>query len=78
MKPRSFRRAVDGGGVDADVGVLRLEVRDALGRGDEADERDGAGARLLRRRAIARAAELPVASIGSRTIASRSPGRPAA
>src|SRR6516164_3805235 len=54
---------VDGGGPDRHVGMLPLELRDAFGCGEQADEADVAGAaRFQERRA---GAELPVASIGS-------------
>src|SRR5207248_6611785 len=39
--------AVDGGGDDPHVRVFALQVLDPFGRGDQADERDRAGARAL-------------------------------
>ena len=71
MNPHVVELAVERPGDDRDVGMFGGHPRDALGRGDHADERD----RL--RRAVAltcvtAAAPLPpVASIGSRISARR-------
>ena len=62
---------VDRGGEDRHVRVDAVQLRDALGRGEQADELDLLGAALLEP-LIAATAELPVASIGSTTITRRS------
>jgi len=69
--PVLVQAAVDGRRIHRDLRMMRVEVLEALRTRQETDELDGARSRLLE--ALHRAtAELPVASIGSTTMASRS------